>query len=177
MPITQMNTISPQELSKLLGSGMPMDVIDVRQPGEYRAGHVPGATLIPLGQISAQAVQAARKATNGDPVYVICQSGGRSRTACERLSRDGMPNVVNVEGGTSAWRRAGLPVEVDAGGGGGLPGWARVSGFLALIASVILGLTLQPVFLFVAPVIWIAMIFAGGGTCPLAACGTQCKRS
>ncbi len=48
----------------------------------------------------------------GDAVYVICQAGHRSLMACEMLSKAGV-NVVNVDGGTLAWEKAGLPIERD----------------------------------------------------------------
>lgn len=160
-----MKSISVQELSALLGGSNPVDVIDVRQRSEYRRGHVPAAVLIPLGQVTVPSVQAVRKAAGDEPVYVICQSGGRSRAACSQLTAAGMNNVVNVEGGTSAWIRAGLPTESEPGGG--LPNWVRAVGFVAIIALIVLGLTLKPIFLYFAPVIWIGMIIAGGGACPL----------
>lgn len=80
-------------------------VIDVREPHEYLAGHVPGAELIPMGQIPTRAAELPR----GVPVYVICASGGRSLTATEYLARAGV-DAWSVAGGTSAWQHAGHPV-------------------------------------------------------------------
>lgn len=75
-------------------------VVDVREPDEYEAGHVPGAVLVPLGTVPDH-VDAFR----GDgPTYVICKSGGRSMRACELIAATGEDvEVVNVSGGTMAW--------------------------------------------------------------------------
>ncbi|MEY3357569.1 MAG: hypothetical protein RLZ74_1034 [Actinomycetota bacterium] len=83
-------------------------VIDVREPDEYREGHVPGAVLIPLGTVPDN-IEAFRKAV---PVYVVCQSGGRSGRACEFLTDAGVSNVVNVAGGTMGFAALGNPLNI-----------------------------------------------------------------
>ena len=77
-------------------------VVDVRQPEEYEAGHVPGAKLIPLGDVVARVGEFP---VDG-PVYVICQSGGRSQRAADYLRNVGV-EAYNVAGGTKAWVEAG----------------------------------------------------------------------
>jgi rhodanese-related sulfurtransferase len=82
---------------------------DVREPSEWAAtGVPPGAILIPLGQIEQRAPAELAK---NRPVYVICNSGNRSRTAAEILARLGFSEVYNVDGGIKARLAAGLPVE------------------------------------------------------------------
>lgn len=80
-------------------------VVDVREPFEYADAHVPGARLVPLGQIPHHADELPKD----EPVYVICASGNRSLTAAAYLRRAGV-DARSVAGGTSAWQRAGLPV-------------------------------------------------------------------
>ena len=80
-------------------------VIDVREPHEYEAGHVPGARLIPLGEVAG----ARDVAPQGTTVYVICASGNRSKTACTTLATLGV-DAVSIDGGTSAWKSSGRPV-------------------------------------------------------------------
>jgi rhodanese-related sulfurtransferase len=80
-------------------------VIDVRNPDEYRAAHVPGATLIPLGELGAR----VGEVPTDTPVYLICAVGGRSQRACEFLVRTGR-TAINIRGGTRAWIEAGYPV-------------------------------------------------------------------
>ena len=82
-------------------------VIDVREPDEYRAGHVPGAQLIPLATVPDR-LDSFRA---GGPTYVIFKSGGRSMRACEIAAGDGF-DVVNVTGGTGAWIDSGRDVVI-----------------------------------------------------------------
>lgn len=77
-------------------------VVDVREPDEYVRGHVPGAVLIPLGQLPHRVNEVPRSG----PVYVICASGKRSRTAASVLEAAGI-DAISVEGGTDGWISAG----------------------------------------------------------------------
>lgn len=80
-------------------------VIDVREPGEYVAGHVPGAKLVPLSLLADRAAELPRERT----VFVVCASGNRSLRAASALAAVGV-QATSVIGGTSAWRQAGHPV-------------------------------------------------------------------
>src|SRR5208283_3988242 len=71
--------------------------------------HVPGAELIPLGELDPAAFRRDR-GVEGIPIYVLCQSGGRARKAIEKLEGAGVRECVLVEGGTQGWIDAGLPV-------------------------------------------------------------------
>ena len=82
-------------------------ILDVRQPEEFTQGHVPGAKLIPLGELGTR----LSDVPNDAPIYVICRSGNRSKTASSLLVKNGKADVRNVEGGTLAWQAAGYPVE------------------------------------------------------------------
>lgn len=96
-----------EELEQARSAGSTL--IDVRESGEYVAGHVPGAQLMPLGIVAAR----AHELPKGEPVYVICASGGRSAQAAEELSRAGV-DARSVAGGTSAWIQSGRNVETGA---------------------------------------------------------------
>ncbi len=80
-------------------------VIDVREPFEYVAGHVPGATLVPMGRLPSRVADLPRDV----PVYVICASGNRSLAAAHFLARAGI-DAWSVTGGTADWARAGYPI-------------------------------------------------------------------
>jgi rhodanese-related sulfurtransferase len=73
-------------------------VLDVRNPDEYEGAHVPGAVLIPLGELEAR----HNEVPKGDPLYVICAMGGRSLAATKALVDAGF-RAVSVSGGTNGW--------------------------------------------------------------------------
>ena len=99
-----MEEIDVTELARRHGEGGY--VLDVRQPDEYEAGHVPGATLIPLDQLGAR----IDEVPDDVELHVICKSGGRSAMAVQALTEAGY-RAVNVAGGTMAWIAAGHPVD------------------------------------------------------------------
>lgn len=80
-------------------------LIDVRDPDEYAAGHIPGARLVPLPRI-ADHLSELRDAPD---LQIVCQSGNRSARAVEYLTDQGIP-AVSVAGGTRAWLASGRPV-------------------------------------------------------------------
>lgn len=88
-------------------------IIDVREPFEYEAVHIPGAALVPLSDVPGRHEELPRDR----PVYVVCAVGGRSFQAAQFLSFQGV-EAINVDGGTDAWVRAGLPVAAGLTPGG-----------------------------------------------------------
>jgi rhodanese-related sulfurtransferase len=102
-------TITPKQLHDLVRQGESVDLIDVRTPAEFREVHVDFAKNVPLERLDPAHV-AASHGGSGKPLYVICLSGGRSSQASAKLVAAGIPDVVNVEGGTRAWDQQGLPV-------------------------------------------------------------------
>ncbi|APE11960.1 MULTISPECIES: rhodanese-like domain-containing protein [Rhodococcus] len=98
-----MHEVDTAALIQAWESGAP--VLDVREDYEYIQGHVPGAQLIPLPELSARVSEVAP----GETVYVICASGNRSKRGAEILESAGRP-AVSVAGGTRAWVSAGREV-------------------------------------------------------------------
>jgi rhodanese-related sulfurtransferase len=87
-------------------------VLDVRNPDEYQAAHVPGAVLVPLPELAAR----QDEIPEADPLYVICAAGGRSLTATKALVGAGY-RAVSVAGGTNGWiERGGLVVDGEEPG-------------------------------------------------------------
>ncbi|WP_390409295.1 rhodanese-like domain-containing protein [Lacticaseibacillus jixiensis] len=74
-------------------------IIDVREPDEFAAGHIPGATNVPLSEITSRLKEIPNDA------YVVCQSGARSAMATQYLASQGI-RVINVTGGMLAWPAA-----------------------------------------------------------------------
>ena len=104
--------IEPRELYNIMQSCSNVDcpvVVDVREPWEYKQGHVPGAILIPLGQLSKRVSELDAE----HPVAVICASGSRSQSAAALLGQKGFKTIYNVVGGTSAWVHDKLPISRD----------------------------------------------------------------
>ncbi|MEU5716094.1 rhodanese-like domain-containing protein [Streptomyces sp. NPDC020403] len=89
-------------------------VIDVRAPGEYASGHVPGALNIPLDRLP-EAVPALKSASARGSLLVVCASGVRSTRACEILS-DADIQAATLSGGTSAWENDGHGLDRPEGG-------------------------------------------------------------
>lgn len=102
-------TITPREVQALIEAGNVIDLIDVRTPGEFARVHALGARSAPLDRLDPAAVAATRRAPAEQPIYLICQAGGRSAQACLLFQAAGIATVRNVAGGTAAWMAAGLP--------------------------------------------------------------------
>jgi len=98
-----MSQVAIPEFVEAVASGAY--VLDVREAAEFATGHVPGAVSMPLALIPLRdnEIPSARS------VYVVCETGGRSAQAAMFLARKGV-EVVNVLGGMTAWRSAGLPM-------------------------------------------------------------------
>jgi rhodanese-related sulfurtransferase len=83
-------------------------VVDVREPGEYGAGHILGAKNVPLERMDAPGELVKRK---DKPLILYCDGGDRTTKAAASLKKQGFSRVVNLSGGLGAWQQAGLPVE------------------------------------------------------------------
>jgi rhodanese-related sulfurtransferase len=97
--------ISVEEANNMMADGAT--VIDVRNPDEYQSGHVPGATLIPVNSVFARREELPKD----KDVIFVCAVGQRSALAAEMAAAAGLTRLFNLEGGTDAWIKAGLPAE------------------------------------------------------------------
>ena len=92
-----------------LRSGEDVNVLDVREPDEFGAGHIPGAKPLPRGLLE---YKAAEELPDKDARIVVhCALGGRGSLAAKSLKEMGYTNVANMEGGLSAWREKSYEVE------------------------------------------------------------------
>jgi sulfur-carrier protein adenylyltransferase/sulfurtransferase len=98
-PSSSVREIAPRELSDRLRRGDVIDLIDVREPYEWRIARIEGARLIPLGRIGASASAIARDRD----VVLYCHHGARSRTAGEALVAQGFDRIWNLSGGIDRW--------------------------------------------------------------------------
>ena len=98
-------SLSPREAQALIAT-TEIDVVDVREPGEWSTGHVPGARLVPLAELRSNPKQALRR----DGVIFVCAAGVRSQTAARLAEQLGFSVLYNLTGGTRSWVNAGLPL-------------------------------------------------------------------
>lgn len=84
-------------------------VLDMREPAEFNAGHVPNARNLPMSQLDNRVGELAR--LKGKPVIVVCQSGGRALAANAKLKAAGFSDIYVLAGGFGTWQQASLPVE------------------------------------------------------------------
>lgn len=96
--------ISVDEAAQLREEGA--FILDVREPQEWDAGHIPGATLIPLGQIPDRLAEIPQD----QPVVVVCRSGNRSGQATQFLRQSGYGLTTSMSGGMNQWAAADLEI-------------------------------------------------------------------
>jgi len=160
-------TISPTELAQRAQTDK-VDVIDVRTPAEFRAVHVTIARNVPLESLRPQEVVAGRNGMSQQPLYVICQRGGRGQKACQQFIESGFANVVNVEGGTEAWEAAGLPV-TRGKNAISLERQVRIAAGAIVLVGALLAIFVHPYFAGISAFVGAGLMFAGiTDTCGMA---------
>ncbi len=99
-------SLTAVEVNEKLKFGKHPLVLDVRQPDEYRLGHIAGSKLIPLNELHRR----MKELPQGREIVCVCASGSRSASAAKTLAKEGY-TVFDMQGGMLAWRRAKLPVQ------------------------------------------------------------------
>jgi rhodanese-related sulfurtransferase len=97
-----MKNISVTQLKAKMDAGEKINLIDVREPDEYKEYNI-GGRLVPLGKIQSMQADELDDLKN-EELIVYCRSGKRSVTACLFLETMGFTNTVNVDGGVLAWQ-------------------------------------------------------------------------
>ena len=137
-------------------SSRPAQLVDVRSATEFACGHLPGAVNIPLEQVELRTADLSSHA----PVVLVCQAGTRARLAAELLQHSGKDLFV-LEGGTSAWIKAGYPAVCSTASRWALERQVRLIAGLLVSFSVVLTLLVSPWFLALAAFIGCGLTFAG----------------
>jgi rhodanese-related sulfurtransferase len=144
------------ELKQKLEIGEKWQVIDVRSPGEYAAGHIPGAVNMPMEQVEARLADMRAN----EPVVLVCQSGQRAEM-CRGLIERHREDLHVLEGGTSAWQEAGYKTVCSAATRWSIERQVRlVAGLLVLIGTV-LSVFVAPAWVYLAMFIGAGLTFAG----------------
>ena len=99
-------SLTAAEVNEKLKFGKHPLVLDVRQPDEYRQGHIAGSKLIPLNELHRR----MKELPQGREIVCVCASGSRSASAAKTLAKEGY-TVFDMQDGMLAWRRAKLPVQ------------------------------------------------------------------
>lgn len=96
--------IEPKELKKALDAGLPVILIDVRQPEEYEVVKIEGGVLVPLMELESRIDEVRKLSSDSNSLKVVyCRSGGRSAHAIEFLSSVGLEGFLNLRGGINAY--------------------------------------------------------------------------
>ena len=152
-------TISPAELAQVRQHDSGIELIDVRTPAEFREAHIEFARNVPLDRLDPAHVMQSRTHV-GQPLYVICQAGGRGKTACERFHQAGFTDVINVEGGTKACEQSGVSIvrgrkEIS------LERQVRIAAGTLVLVGVVLAWLIHPGFVGLSAFVGAGLVFAG----------------
>lgn len=99
------NLNATEAKARIDGADAPF-ILDVRQPDEFRAGHIAGAKLIPLNELRNRMDELPKETD----ILCVCQSGSRSSAATSQLSAAGF-QAINLRGGMMGWKMSGYPVK------------------------------------------------------------------
>ncbi|HIK56811.1 MAG TPA: rhodanese-like domain-containing protein [Synechococcales cyanobacterium M55_K2018_004] len=102
----QVHAIDAQTLKQGLAQNAVI-LIDVREPAEFSAEHIPGAMLVPLSRFDPRKIPQPQ----GKQLVLYCHSAARSAIAAQKLLNAGFSQVAHLSGGIIAWKQAGLPTE------------------------------------------------------------------
>ena len=100
-------SLSPQEAKSLIDTRKDLVLVDVRSPQELYEGSIPGSQLMPFSELA----QGRMTLPTGKPILLICAVGGRSYAVGQYFSGKGYGEIYNLNGGISAWKAAGLPLQ------------------------------------------------------------------
>jgi rhodanese-related sulfurtransferase len=156
-----MKTISPSELDSLLSAKPDLPLLDVRTPVEYAQDHVHQARNVPLDTLAPRALFESGKLPEGQPIYILCQTGGRATKAAEKFAGEGFDQAVVVEGGTTAWIDAGLPVDHSDVKVISLERQVRIGAGSLVLLGVVLAYLVHPGFIGLSAFVGAGLVFAG----------------
>ncbi len=156
-----MKTIKAPELQQLLEHGSTLAVLDVRTPAEFNAEHVPAARNIPLDQLDPARLAEEGQLSKVEPVYLLCQAGGRATKAAEKFAQAGFNHAVVIEGGTKAWIEAGLPVDRGTSTAISIERQVRIGAGSLVLLGVLLAFFVHPYFIALSGFVGAGLVFAG----------------
>ena len=160
-----MSTTNVTEVKQRHEQGEYLQLIDVRSPTEYAAGHLPGAVNIPMDQIQGRLADVDIRR----PLVLVCQSGRRAAMTAEMLKPLGH-DVLVLEGGTAAWLQAGHPVVGTTSTSWALDRQVRQAAGLIVVISCLLAVYVNSAWLYVAALVGAGLTAAAiANQCPMTA--------
>lgn len=147
--------ISVEEFHQLQIKDPNTQMIDVREPVEYRSGAIPNMKNLPLSDINSWVHQMDKH----KPVYLVCRSGNRATQAAEKLEAKGC-DVCVVEGGLDAWKAEQLPLTEGKAGAWELERQVRLAAGLLVSGGILLSWWVHPAFLFLSLFVGCGFVFA-----------------
>jgi rhodanese-related sulfurtransferase len=151
-----LNLVDAQTLKQWIDEDA-VTLIDVREPSEYAAEHIPGAVLVPLSRFSPDKVPVVKD----KKLVLYCRSGNRSGQAAERLLRSGFEEVSHLRYGLSGWAEQGLPLQIDKTAPISLMRQVQIVAGSLMLVGTILGTLVSPWFLLLSGFVGAGLVFAG----------------
>ena len=148
----------PEAVALRSQSGMAAEYqwIDVRSASEFATGHVPRAVNIPMDQIEAR----LDDLPPNRPILLVCQAGKRARMVAG-LIEPCRSDVTVLEGGTAAWKKAGLPLVMSAESRWSIERQVRLAAGLLIVIALVLSLTVSRYWLGLVAFVGVGLTFAG----------------
>lgn len=166
-----LKTIDANTLKAWLDKGEAL-LVDVREPAEHKAEHIPGAAPIPLGTICCGSLPDA----GGKKLVIHCKAGKRGGMACEKLLAENPDmEIYNLEGGLDAWAQAGHEVKTFGKFFLPLDRQVQLTIGLGVVAGSALGYFVNPAWVLLSGFFGLGLINAGlTGRCGLAMLMARC---
>ncbi|MDH6062657.1 rhodanese-like domain-containing protein [Umezakia ovalisporum] len=140
-------------------------LIDVREPSEYTAEHIPGAKLLPLSEFRPEQVPFQPHTK----VVLYCQAGNRSHQAAQKLINAGFADFTQLEGGITAWKKLNYATNFNKNAPISLMRQVQILAGLLVFTATILGAFVSCWFLILSGFVGVGLIFAGvTNTCAMA---------
>jgi len=155
-----LQTIDPAAAKRLIDEGAIL--VDIREPDEHGRERVPGARNAPLSRLDTLPA-------NAKAMVFHCRSGARTSANAARLADAAGCEAYILEGGTDAWKKAGLPVAVDRRQPIEIMRQVQITAGALVLLGVLLGIWLAPAFLALSGFVGAGLMFAGiSGWCGMA---------
>jgi rhodanese-related sulfurtransferase len=162
--LNALQTVDAQTLKQGLDR-QSVILIDVREPAEFAAEHIPGAILLPLSQFNFDKIPP----TSDRQVVLYCRSGKRSAIAAQKLLESGFESVAQLSRGIPAWTEAGYPTVINRNAPISLMRQVQIVAGSLVCTGTLLGAFVSPWFLLLSGFVGAGLVFAGiTDTCLLA---------